>query len=49
MAIFRSPDTQIRNEALDLLARGIPQVRSTAKIGGVSFNQICIELMLADQ
>jgi hypothetical protein len=32
-----------------LLSVGIPQVRSTARIGGISFNEVGIELVLADK
>jgi hypothetical protein len=47
-AVFRCPVSEVRNESFDLRASGIPQVRSTAGIGGVGFNQIGIELMLPD-
>ena len=36
-------------KAFDLLSGGIPQVRSTARIGGIRFDEVGIELMLADQ
>jgi hypothetical protein len=32
-----------------LLARGISQVRGAAEIRGIGLDQICVELMLADQ
>ncbi|PYU30019.1 MAG: hypothetical protein DMG31_15170 [Acidobacteria bacterium] len=47
--VFRRPVSQVRNEVFDLFSRGISQVRGTAEIGGISFDQIGIELMLADQ
>ncbi len=48
-AVFRRPAREVRDEAFNLLARGISQVRGTAEIGGISFDQIRVELMLADQ
>jgi hypothetical protein len=48
-AVFRCPVSEVRNEGFNLLASGIPQVRSTAGICGISFNKVGIELMLADQ
>jgi hypothetical protein len=48
-AVFGGPIAHVRNEGFDLLTRGIPQVGSTTGIGGLSFHQISIELMLADQ
>src|SRR5689334_6049877 len=48
-AIFGGPIAQVRNEVFNLLSGGIPQVRSTAGIGGIGFHEIGIELMLADQ
>jgi hypothetical protein len=47
-AVFRCPVSEVRNESFDLRARSIPQVRSTAGIGGIGFDEICIELMLSD-
>jgi hypothetical protein len=48
-AVFRRQVSQIRNEGFDPLPRRISQVRSTAGIGGISFDQVGIELMLPDQ
>jgi hypothetical protein len=48
-AVFRRPVSQVRNEGFNLLASGIPQVRSAARIGGIGFDEIGIEPVVADQ
>ena len=47
--IFRRPVSKIRNERFNLFASGISQVRGTAGVGGISFDEIGIEVMLTDQ
>jgi hypothetical protein len=47
-AVFGRPVCEVPNEGFNLLARGIPQVRGTAGIGGIGFDEIGIKLMLAD-
>ena len=47
--VFRGPFGQMSDEGFDLLSGGIVKGRSPAIIGGISFDQSGIELVLANQ
>jgi len=48
VAVFLCPLGEVLDEILDLFARGFPKRFHRAEVGRVGFDQIGIELMLAD-